>query len=241
MKAVRTTLFILILSGFAWPLFAGGGGTIKGNILDEFNQPVQFANVFLTVAGDLRGAVTDENGKFTIKPLPPGRYDVTITFIGFDSLIIKDVRVIDERITMLRDQTMRVKMLAGPVITAWTIPIIDIDEPGVTLLGGEELSKNPAKTDFTSMIAKMVPGVYQREEGDPLQMRGSRSTSSIYFVDGVKSESIGNSIPGAAIGDLKVYTGGIPALYGDVVGGVVVVETKSFMSWYTKQKNKSQH
>jgi hypothetical protein len=35
-------------------------------------------------------------------------------------------------------------------------------------------------------------------------------------------------IPGQAIGSLKVYTGGVPARYGDLSGGVIVVETKSY-------------
>jgi outer membrane receptor protein involved in Fe transport len=39
-------------------------------------------------------------------------------------------------------------------------------------------------------------------------------------------------IPSSAIGSISVYTGGLPAKYGDTTGGVVVIETKSYMDLY---------
>ena len=43
-------------------------------------------------------------------------------------------------------------------------------------------------------------------------------------------------IPGIAVGSVKVYTGGIPAAYGDVTGGVIVVETKSYFDYAQRFK-----
>lgn len=51
-------------------------------------------------------------------------------------------------------------------------------------------------------------------------------------------------IPGLAIGAMKVYTGGVPAKYGDVNGGVIVVETKSYFDlskeykWFINKPNR---
>lgn len=237
MKIWKTLSVAIGLMIGTLPAFSGGGGTIKGNILDEFGQPVPMANVFVYEGGKLRGTSSDMNGKFTIKPLIPGRYDLYITCISFDTLIIKDVRVIDDRITMLRDKVMNIKTLKGPEIIAWTIDLIDIDEPGVIAYDHRELEKIPNRVDLTSMVARITPGVYQKEDGDPLQMRGSRAGASTYFIDGVKTNDLNNGLPSASVGNVRVYTGGIPAQYGDVVGGIVVVETKSFMSWYKKGRH----
>jgi len=48
------------------------------------------------------------------------------------------------------------------------------------------------------------------------------------FLDGVKIAGAVPNIPPSAISSVSVYTGGLPARYGDVTGGVVVIETKSY-------------
>jgi outer membrane receptor protein involved in Fe transport len=37
-----------------------------------------------------------------------------------------------------------------------------------------------------------------------------------------------SGIPSLAIGSLEIYTGGIPAKYGDVTGGVIMMTTKGY-------------
>ena len=61
--------------------------------MDPTGLSVIGANVFTYVGGSIRGAVTDVNGKFMIKPLPAGTYTLTITSIGFDTLKIEGIKV----------------------------------------------------------------------------------------------------------------------------------------------------
>ena len=42
-------------------------------------------------------------------------------------------------------------------------------------------------------------------------------------------------VPPDAINSMTVYTGGLPARYGDVTGGVVAIETKSYFDLYQQQ------
>ena len=56
------------------------------------------------------------------------------------------------------------------------------------------------------------------------------------FVDGVKLGSRFSGVPNEAINSFSVYTGGIPAKYGDVTGGIVAIETKSYFDLY-QQRN----
>ena len=63
--------------------------------------------------------------------------------------------------------------------------------------------------------------------------RGARKGDMLYLMDGVKTESIGN-VPSCSIGRLMVYTGGLPAKYGDTMGGVVVMESKSYFDLHRK-------
>ena len=58
----------------------------------------------------------------------------------------------------------------------------------------------------------------------------------VFSSSGVKSITSKIGIPGQAIGSIKVYTSGVPASYGDVSGGIIVMETKSY--FYLAQKYK---
>ena len=66
-----------------------------------------------------------------------------------------------------------------------------------------------------------------------LVFRGARKGDMLYLMDGVKTTSIGN-VPSSSIGRMMVYTGGLPAKYGDTLGGVVVMESKSYFDLYRK-------
>jgi len=74
------------------------GTTLTGAVYNQDREPIQFANVLLTksVSSEerLRGAVTDELGKFSINKIDPGEYNLRISFIGFVSM--DTVLVIDE-------------------------------------------------------------------------------------------------------------------------------------------------
>ena len=74
----------------------------------------------------------------------------------------------------------------------------------------------------------MTAGVTVAPNGKDVYIRGARPISTQYITDGMKSITGGIGIPGLAIGSIKVYTGGVPASYGDVTGGVIVVETTSY-------------
>jgi outer membrane receptor protein involved in Fe transport len=39
------------------------------------------------------------------------------------------------------------------------------------------------------------------------------------------------SIPKAAIKEMSVLTGGIPAQFGDATGGIIIITTKGYVGW----------
>jgi outer membrane receptor protein involved in Fe transport len=78
----------------------------------------------------------------------------------------------------------------------------------------------------------MSSDVKVSEDGE-LMFRGSRKGDMIYMMDGIKSNAV-SAIPSCAIGRVMVYTGGLPAKYGDTLGGVVIMETKSYFDLYRR-------
>ena len=67
------------------------------------------------------------------------------------------------------------------------------------------------------------------ETNGELHFRGTRGDATGYFIDGVRTLG-GSTVPGMCIENLTVFSGGVPAMYGDVMGGVVIITTKSYFS-----------
>ena len=83
----------LILFSLALSISQGfSQGIIRGKISNPVNnQPVPFANV-LILNSDF-GAVSDENGLYEIKDIPPGLYNVRASFVGYKVQTIFEVQV----------------------------------------------------------------------------------------------------------------------------------------------------
>ena len=55
---------------------------IKGKVTESGSgEPVQFANVYC--ASTMLGTTTNLDGTFTLDNLPPGKYDLTVSFVGY--------------------------------------------------------------------------------------------------------------------------------------------------------------
>ena len=80
-------IVIYLLSFYA----IGQEATISGQVLDQNNQPLSFVNVIATDALDnsiLKGASTDESGKFTITGLNFKAYILQASFLGLSLIHI---------------------------------------------------------------------------------------------------------------------------------------------------------
>lgn len=69
---------LLLLTG----RMAQAQATLSGTVRDSLTQaPLEFASLFL--AGTTYGASTTEKGRFSIKGVPAGQYDVVVSYLGY--------------------------------------------------------------------------------------------------------------------------------------------------------------
>jgi hypothetical protein len=216
-----------VVLGSALTVFAQTG-SIKGKVIDKTTkEPLPFANVIAEINGQLAGgAQTDFDGNFTIKPLQPGKYDLKATFVGYTTASVTGVIVSADKITF-----QDVALTKGAVditavdITTYKNPIIDKGNPSTqTTITQEEIQVAPTR-DVKS-VASTTAGVYQRDEGDDVNVRGSRSDATDYYVDGIKVRGSTN-LPQSGIEQVTVVTGGVPAQYGDATGGIINIKNSS--------------
>lgn len=213
-------------------------GSIKGRVLDgdEDNKPIYQARVWVeTDGGDLRITKTDFEGRFIIEALKPGVYNLYAKAVGKDTVMYKEVEVKPEFITTLDDISATYGML-GPVEIVYTPPLIK-KEINRLDINTKDIEHSPNIRNPKALIASFSSEITIPEGTNEVIIRGSRPGDVIYYVDGVKSDNL-NGVPGAAIGSMNAYTGGVPAKYGDTMGGVISLESKSYFDLYYAWKAK---
>lgn len=204
-------------------------GEIKGIIKDSLSgEPIWNVSVYVKVGENIIGNPTDFDGKYTIKPLNSGKYTVIAKMAGYAPMKIKDVRVTSDDIAYVNiDMNKTAEELPDFVVVEHTIPLISKAEPHVKTLSAKMLRNDP-NIHTPMKVLNRIDGVTVAENGRDVYVRGSRPQATQFITDGMKSMTGDIGIPGQAIGSLKVYTGGVPARYGDLTGGVIVTETKSY-------------
>ncbi len=225
MKKLLLLTFI-IFSSVATAL--AQSGTLKGQILDkDKKEGIPFVNVVLELNGSMiAGGTTDFDGYFTVKPIPPGKYTVKASSVGFAPVELQGVVITSDNIRVQNiSMSSSVKDLGVvEIIEIKGAPLID---PGNTTSGGTQTRddiKNATSRDVKN-IASTTAGVNQRDDGANLNIKGARSNSTYYYIDGVKVRG-SIALPQQGIEQISVITGGIPAQYGDATGGIVTMTTR---------------
>ena len=110
MKTILTLLITFIT------LLSYSQTTLKGKVIDEQKNPIIAANVFLE--GTYDGTITDENGEFSFKTTSSGNQILQISFISFETLIVKiEVENYQPKIFNLKDD---LNTLDAVVVSAGT-------------------------------------------------------------------------------------------------------------------------
>lgn len=215
-------------------------GEIRGTVMDkEFNQPIVGANVWVTYGSEKIGTSTDFDGKFIIKPVPSGTYSVHFSFTGKRKYIKTDVRVKPDKIKYVEDVVLEDTslILVGAVIVGDREKLIDPEEPSRVTIDQARLSKIVGAGRGNNTLLDIAgEGSFKTSGDGEIYFRGSRSGQFITFVDGVKLRGNAPKIPAGAYKSYTVYTGGLPAKYGDTMGGVVAIETKNYFDLYNQKK-----
>lgn len=226
MKAKK--IWLLLVIGFiSFNIKAQVGlGSIMGYLYNsDSSETVPFSSVWIDINGETMGVKTDINGRYTIHGIPSGIYNMSAESSIFGKITIAGIVINPDGITR-QDVYLSNKIYDEVVVSG--SKLIDIDN--VTKMNPEEIKGNIWIRDPKQMMVGKSSEV-SLDQNDNMIIRGSRPGDVVYFVDGVKQNDL-SSIPGVAIRGMSVYTGGVPAKYGDTTGGVIIIETKGYFDLY---------
>ena len=230
----------LLLFGTSTLFAQANFGTLKGKIVEnETNDPIPGAMVTLDVFGKKVQTITDFDGKFTIKPLNPGTYNLMIAS-GIDTLKQNGIQINADKITFVNDLVMTKGLLGVIEIHTWREKLIDPEDTKIVTIKAKEIAVLPVRTNINQIARTMSSEIKVSEDGNEIYFRGSRNGDVMYIIDGMKITGGRPLLPSSSIQAMRVYTGGIPAKYGDVLGGVIMVETKSYFDYYAIWKGEQE-
>jgi len=238
----------LIISGFMLAGTAAFGqssfGDLIGTLIDpKTNEPIYNAMVVTTYGEAVYKTTTELDGRFRMSAMPAGNYEV---YYVVESDTLFDPKQIEVTPDGIGDAGM-VAFTAVSTPEELDIYKVKYDKDQIHLkkgvnpeikMTGNDIRQSALKFDPKTLLTTMTTDVRKNDDGE-LVFRGARAGDMICYIDGIKMQDVPN-MPSASYSFMMVYSGAIPAKYGDTNGGVVVIETLSytdlFNEWQRKMK-----
>lgn len=204
---------------------------IRGIIKDDKGKPIPYVNVFLLDTSD--GSMSDDDGSFSFKTSLTGKATLIASIVGYakfsKELDIASSTKINEDI-VLNENTVK---LNEAIVTASSYG--SEKEKGLVISRIDVLTTPGAATDIYQSL-KTMPGVTQVAEsaqlyvrgGDPIETITMINQSVVYHPFTFESTYGGlfSNLNQSAVKSIYFTSGGFSAKYGNVLSGVLDIETR---------------
>ncbi len=236
MKQIYFSL-LFIFSAFAW----SQNGSITGTVVDDSNAtPLTGVNV---VIKSLKlGAVTDFDGKFFLKNVPAGTYEVEFSFMGYKTKQVSEVIVVAKEPTELNTTLEEAKNQLEEVVITRTRAkaesvksLLTMQKNNISVSDGisaETIKKTPDRT--TSDVLRRISGASVQDNRFVI-VRGLNDRYNVALLNGAPLPSSEpdrkafsfDIFPSNILDNLIITKTASPDLPGEFAGGVIQINTKA--------------
>lgn len=223
---------IILLSATA--LSAGTTGKIAGRVVNkDTGEPVAGANVI--IVEKQIGAACDNNGRFIIINVPPGKYSVRAQMMGFQTVTKTEVQVHLDLTSTLNFELFQTDTQIKGIVIQSERKLVEKDVTGSEKIVTSETMDRMAVENIQDVVAVTAGAV---GSGADMHIRGGRSNEIVYTVDGLSvsnpvDQGFGMSLDMDAVSDMNVSTGGFTAEFGNAQSAIINLITKSGGSDYS--------
>ncbi len=218
---VRIILALLACTAMAR---AGNTGKITGEVKDaQTHEALIGANV--VIEGTSMGAATNLDGYYVILNIPPGKYTLVASAVGYNKKTIAGVSVsIDLTTTINYDLSSTVVEVGEEIVVTAQRPLVQRDLTASTaIVGGDQIAALPVTE--VSQVLSLQAGVVDGK------VRGGRAGEVAYWIDGVPVTDAYNGtqvveVNKSIVQELQLISGAFNAEYGQAMSGIVNIATK---------------
>lgn len=229
------------------------GQVIKGRISDLVtDSPLPGATVVIQETDPQIGTITDENGDFRLWNIKPGRYNISVSFIGYENYLFREILVgsgkevvLNAGLKELTEQLGEVKIIAR---TSKEKPINAMATISARQLSVEEANRYAGGYDDPARLAGSFAGVASEIGNNGIIIRGNSPRNLLWKMEGIEISNpthFANVIAFGAGGitalssqmlaNSDFFTGAFPAEYGNALSGVFDIRMR------TGNKDKYEH
>ncbi len=209
--------------------------TVRGFVYEKSTgEPIIYTNVYFE--GTSIGSATDVNGYFAISMIPPGTYNLMITFLGMDTLKESITLKAGDMITKNLYMTKASYNLNMVQISAESHEAKTETKTSVTKITPKQINSLPSfggSPDLAQYL-QVLPGViFTGDQGGQLYIRGGAPIQNKVLLDGMVIYNPFHSIGLFSVFDTDimrsadVYTGGFGAEYGGRISSIMDITTRS--------------
>lgn len=202
---------------------------VTGKVIDEKNNPIAGANVF--IEGSYDGGSTNEKGEFLFTTEEKGNKILTISFLSYETAKIPvDLSNYEFKTVKLKEN---INMLDVVVINAGTFEAGD--KAKVTVLKPLDIVTTAGSNADIVAALQTLPGTQTVGESGRLFVRGGESDEAQTYVDGIRvAQPYGattQNLPTRGrfspflFSGISFSTGGYSAEYGEALSSVLLLNT----------------
>ena len=230
-------VLFFILTSFILPVYGQYTQTVRGKITDKVtSSPLAGAYIILHNNSINIGAVADLNGEFTLKKVPVGRNSFTITLLGYEPVLIKDIVVSSgKELSLQVEMVENVEQLEQVVITAYRKGEVINKMASISSqsFSVEETEHFAGSWSDPARMATNFAGVASgNDTRNDIVIRGNSPNGLLWRLEGVDIPNPNHfAVQGSTGGPVCMlnsnlltrsdfFTGAFPAQYGNAVAGV---------------------
>jgi len=236
-RSLPIVLIICLLAVQPPVMAEAPGSDVRGRLLDRSTrEPIPGGTV--TLLGTTLGAAADPDGRFLVRNIPVGTYQLRASAVGYEPAILTDVVVAVGRETTVEARLNQVPIETGEVDVTASYFQKSPDTPvSFQELSYEEIRRFPGGFEDVIRAVSILPGVAQAEPGrNDLVVRGGAPSENLYVVDNIEIPNINHfGTQGSGGGPLSYInldfvretsfsTGGFGVRYGDRLSSVLTID-----------------
>lgn len=214
-------------------------GTIQGEIVDiNSESAIPFANIAIVESDINIGTVSDKNGKFQLNNIPVGRYQIQVSYIGYETLVLNDILV-----SSINNQSLKIRLKE----TSYSMdevtvrpkqekekPLNKMATVSAKQLNMEEANRFAGGLDDPARLVTSFAGVATGTgDNNSFSVRGNSPKGLLWRIEGVPvpnpnhfAEVTGfggggiTALSSHTIGNSDFFMGAFPAEYGNALSSV---------------------
>lgn len=218
---------------------------IKGSVIDNSSkETIPFATITIIGTDPIIGTTSDMDGNYILNNVPIGRYDLQISYLGYEPIIMPEVIVTSAKEVVLTIALTESAFALSEVVLKPKLvkakPLNEMASVSTRMLSVEEANRYAGGFDDPARLASSFPGVASSVGNNAIVIRGNAPKYLQWKIEGVEVSNPNHfadlgSFGGGGLTALSsnllansdFFTGAFPAEYNNALSGVFDIRMRN--------------